>query len=118
MKKGCRVTIYIEGQRDPVTGTVEKDEPLLLYLRELDEPVEKSSIVTCTEIDAEDQVADDESEPSEVVRSFSVHESDGVEPVAKDYEMPGSSRRFARILILVSTVLAVVLFFVLTAIFF
>ena len=108
MKEGCRVTVYIEGQRDPITGTVEKDEPLMLHLRELDEPIEKSTVVTCTEISGDDPVAEDESEPSAVVRPFGVRESEGVEPVIREN---GSSAGgvLKKILILFFVVLIVLL---------
>lgn len=108
MKEGCRVTVYIEGQRDPITGTVERDEPLMLHLRELDEPIEKSTIVTCTEISGDDPVADDESEPSSVVRPFGVRESEGVEPVIMENENSGGGI-LRKILILVSVMLLVFL---------
>ena len=108
MKEGCRVTVYIEGQRDPITGTVEKDDPLMLHLRELDEPIEKSTIVTYTEISADDPVADDVSEPSVVVRPFGVRESEGVEPVSQENGSSGGGV-FKKSLILVSVALIVLL---------
>ncbi len=85
MKKGSRVTLYLEGQDDPIVGTVIDDQRDYLALQELSTPISKSQIITCTVISEEDPVSD-EIEVSDFAKPQSVKISEGVAPKVQNPE--------------------------------
>ena len=92
LKPGCRVEVHLEDQDEPVIGTVLEDQRDYLSLRELDTPISRSRIVTCTVISGDGGYEMPEADPVDTVRPFAVHESPGIRPVAEGESEESAAR--------------------------